>query len=160
VDLSGVDSNNWSKLAAHLSRPQPIGGDKQEPRRYERELWRPVRQAQQRFTSNKELVVVKDYCAGGTTYTLAAKCGCHRNTISRVLKSHGIELANPPIDPSTINEIIRLYETGFSVDATVKMMGILIKTVFNHLRKRGTRTRTSVHRKLRLTAWISRDEGQ
>lgn len=87
--------------------------------------------------------MVADYRAGGTTYTLAKKYGCHRTTISRVLKAHDVELANAPIDSETVDEIVRLYESGLSMEVTANRLDVSVKTVFNYLRSRGIPTRAA-----------------
>jgi len=85
--------------------------------------------------------VVTDYRGGGTVYTLATKYGCRRTTISRILKSHGVELANAPIEPATVDEIVHLYESGLSMDMVAHRAGVSAKTVFNYLHKVGAKIR-------------------
>ncbi len=141
MELSEVDSNNWRKLEVHLLKPQPTEGVGAARKMHDDELWRPMKQTQRRFTSDEELAVVEDYRAGGTIYTLAEKYGCHRNTISRVLESHAVGLANPPIESTKIDEMVRLYELGLSMNATARKVGVSARTVFNHLHHRGAQTR-------------------
>ena len=140
VDLSEIDSNKWTKLAAYLVKPQatPVSRTtKSTPRS-------GSKQKQRRFTEEEELRVVADYRAGGTVYSLARRYKCHRTTISRILKSHDVQLANSPTDAATIEEVVRLYRSGLSMEATAKRTGVSAKTVFNCLRKRDVRTRNAL----------------
>ncbi len=144
VDLSEADSNKWNKLVAHLSKPQatPVveGG-------VALAAQPGSKQIQRRFTEAEELLVIADYKAGGTVYSLAAKHGCHRTTISRILRSSKIRLANSPTDPATVDEIVRLYESGLSMSKVAQRVGVSAKTVLNVLRKRRIPTRDAHGRK-------------
>lgn len=146
MDLSEADSNKWVKLRDHVAKSnssvEPIAVVR--TRRDDGDVWRAIKQRQRRFTAEEELAVVAEYRAGGTVYTLAKKYGCHRTTISRILKSHDVELANAPTEPETVDEIVRLYESGLSMDATATRTGVSAKTVFNCLRKRDVRTRNAL----------------
>jgi transposase-like protein len=140
VDLSEADSNKWQLLLDPASwRPSPTPEGATTPPHYEEVT--TIRQHQRRFTSEEELAVVAGYREGGTVYTLAKKYGCHRTTISRILKSHNVELANAPIAAKTVNEIVRLYESGLSMEATGQQVGVSAKTVFNYLHSRGVPVR-------------------
>jgi len=145
VDLSEADSNKWVKLIAHIARGESSGEPMVAPKasRDGGHLWRPIKQKQRRFSADEEFVVVADYADGGTVYSLAAKYGCHRTTISRILKSHHIQLAKSPIDPATVDEIVRLYESGLSMEKIALSVGVSAKTVFNYLRSRGIPTRAA-----------------
>jgi len=70
-------------------------------------------------------------------YSLAKKHQCHRTTISRILKSHGVRLANAPLGPATVGEIVRLYASGLSMETTARQTGVSAKTVFNYVHTRG-----------------------
>jgi len=151
VDLSEADSNKWVRLGDHVAKcdssVEPIVAPRTS--RDDNDLWRPIKQKQRRFSAEEELAVMADYADGGTVYSLAAKYGCHRTTISRILKAHEVELANAPIEPEMVDEIVRLYESGLSMDATARQTGVSAKTVLNHLRTRGVRTRDSRGRERR-----------
>lgn len=143
MDLNEIDSNKWSKLAVHLSSPKTTA---REPHSGPQGPRPGSKQRQRRFSTTEERQVVADYLAGGTVYSLADAYGCHRNTISRILKSHGVELANRPTDSRIVDEIVRLYRSGLSMEATASRTGVSAKTVLNHLRRRrvGTRAPTGV----------------
>lgn len=85
--------------------------------------------------------MVTDYRDAGTVYSLAKKYGCHRTTISRILKSHDVELACAPTSSETVDEIVRLYESGLSMEKVAHSVGVSPKTVFNYLRAKAVPTR-------------------
>jgi len=145
VELTEADSNKWSKLIAHIARGESSGEprDRNPHEMGDRDLWRPIAQRQRRFSAREELAVVADYADGGTVYSLAAKYGCHRATISRILKSHHIQLANAPIDHATIDEAIRLYESGLSMATAARHLGISTRSVFNFLHAAGAEIRSA-----------------
>jgi DNA invertase Pin-like site-specific DNA recombinase len=146
VDLSEADSNKWQLLLDPASwRPSPTPEGATTAPHYGEV--KTIRQLQRRFTLEEEHAVIADYRDGGTVYTLAKNYGCHRTTISRRLKSHSVELANVPADQATVDAIVRLYESGLSMDATARETGVSAKTVLNHLRTRSVKTRDSHRRK-------------
>jgi hypothetical protein len=134
VDLSEIDSNKWAKLIEHVAKcnssverfvmPKASGDDS--------DLRRLIKQSQRRFTADEALAVISYRAGGGTVYSLAEKHECHRTTISRILKSHDVELANPPIDPEKVDETVRLYESGLSMETVTQGVGLPAKTIFNY----------------------------
>ena len=137
VDLTEADSNKWVKPSDQVSNcntnAEPIVAPK--VIRDNCDLWRPIKQRQRRFSANQELAVVADYANGGTVYSLATKYGCHRTTISRILKSRDVELANSLTDSATVDQIVRLYESGLSMTDTAERTGVSAKSVFNYVHR-------------------------
>jgi DNA-binding CsgD family transcriptional regulator len=78
-----------------------------------------------------------------TTYQLAEKYHCHRQTIGNALKRHGVKVNKGKIDPDQgIQEIVRLYESGLKAREIAMRLGINSSTVTHHLNKSGVRMRT------------------
>ena len=139
VDLSVADSNKWRRIKEHLLTPEAST----KPPWNDDEIRRPRRQQQRRLNAKEVSEVVTAYRSGETVYTLAERYGCHRNTISRILKSNGVKLANTPTAQATVDEIVRLYKAGLPMTQVSREVGVSAKTVFNYLRASGIRTRDS-----------------
>lgn len=102
-----------------------------------------IGQHQRRFTPEEELAVVADYRDGGTVNFLATKYGCHGTTVGRILESHDVDLTCASIARETVDEIVRLHESGLSMESVAQSVGASAKTVFNYLPSRGVPTRTA-----------------
>ncbi|MCL2817968.1 MAG: hypothetical protein FWD39_06255, partial [Clostridiales bacterium] len=123
VALSTADLNNsaTSKLLKHKSRATCFSNINMEkhskPSLYKDDFGELCRtgliQNQKRLTDAEAASVVEEYQNGLSTYALAEKYGCHRNTISRCLKKHCITVrignAKPIINDA---EMIALYNKG------------------------------------------------
>lgn len=53
---------------------------------------RQVQKLQKRFTPEEITVLAKEYQAGKSTRELGRQFGCHRDTVSKVLKRNGFKL--------------------------------------------------------------------
>lgn len=51
-----------------------------------------ITQAQKHFTPEEIEVLAAEYLEGKSTRELAKQFGCHRETVSRVLKKHGVKV--------------------------------------------------------------------
>ncbi|MCL2817478.1 MAG: helix-turn-helix domain-containing protein [Clostridiales bacterium] len=100
-------------------------------------------QNQKRLTDAEAASIVEEYQNGQSTYSLAKKYGCHRNTISRCLKKHGttVRIGNAK---TIINdaEMIALYNKGVNTTEIAKRFGITPSTVIRHLHANGVEMRT------------------
>lgn len=102
---------------------------------------RRKRKTQPRLSDKKVGQIVTAYETGKTVYELAAEYGCHRVTISAVLKRQGVALRRTSPTAAQIDEMVRLYESGFSLAKVAERFDVHASTVLTQLRKRRVPTR-------------------
>lgn len=126
-------ANELRKAHRHLSTepvrelPQANGGRK--------------RTTQPRLSDEKVSQIVAAYKTGKTVYVLAAEYDCHRVTISAVLRRQGVALRRTSPTPEQIDEMVHLYETGYSLAKVGDRLGFNATTVLSQLKMRGVATR-------------------
>lgn len=86
--------------------------------------------------------ITEGYAPGKTVYELATEFNCHRVTISAVLKRRGVTLRHASPTPEQVNEMVRLYENGFSLAQVGKRLDFNASTVLTQLRSRQVTTRS------------------
>ena len=85
--------------------------------------------------------LIAGYQAGATVYELGGRFGISRQTVSAVLKRHGVAMRQRGLSSEQTDEAVRLYETGQSLARIGERMGVDPTTVLTRLRERGVRTR-------------------
>ena len=126
-------ANELRKAHRHLSTepvrelPQANGGRR--------------RTTQPRLSAEKVSQIVTAYETGKTVYELAAEYGCHRVTISAVLKRRGVTLRRTSPTPEQVDKMVHLYETGYSLAKVGDRLGFNATTVLHQLKVRGIPTR-------------------
>ena len=152
VALSTSDLNNSAnaKLLKHKHRTSPCSNittkEPPKPSLCEDdygELFRTgLVQNQKRLNDSEAANVVEEYQNGQSTYALAEKYGCHRNTVSRCLKKFGTTIrignAKTVIDDA---EMIGLYNEGVNTTKIAERFGIAPATVIRHLHANGVEMR-------------------
>lgn len=147
VELSRLNSNLFSKIVkfkhsipqdAEIIVKQSISESRAENKYGEMEA-KGYRQKQKLLSKSEREDLVKMYLDGINTYTLAEAFGCHRVTVSRVLKDAGI---NPTIEKLDINEAIRLYESGWTTIDIAKKFDMSGNAVSRRLKEAGVKMRT------------------
>ena len=133
VGLFSSHANELRKAHRRLST-DPVRELPQENRRRKRTT-------QPRLSDEKVRQIVTAYETGKTVYELAAEYGCHRVTISAVLKRRGVILRRTSPTAAQIDEMIRLYESGLSLARVGERFGMNASTVLAQLRKNDVRTR-------------------
>lgn len=103
-----------------------------------------IRQQQKHEFSEKEVAeMVQRYHAGETVYELAKAFGCHRSTVSAVLKRNGVTVtlvkSEKMFDPT---EVVALYESGMKSKEIGKLFGVSEQTIRDCLKKQGVKMRT------------------
>jgi hypothetical protein len=69
---------------------------------------------------------------------LATQYGVTRSTVSGILRRAGVEVRQPRvISPAEIDEAVRLYESGCSLERIGTKLKFTHKTIWRHLVKRG-----------------------
>lgn len=99
------------------------------------------RQTRLKHREIEELVV--QYSSGSTVYELATLFGCHRNTVSRLLKSRGVSMRLSPLTTEQIERAVELYSSGLSLLKVAHMLGVSAGTVHARLRDHGVTLRDS-----------------
>lgn len=103
----------------------------------------PPRSTSPRVSGAKAQQIAKGYEARLTVYELAMKHGVHRATVSEVLRRNGIAMRRQSPTEAQVNEMVRLYQEGLSLQRVGDRLGFNASTVLNKLRARGITTRDS-----------------
>jgi len=116
VELSEVDAKKWQPLLNHatLARSGLVERRAEPVRMAENDataIGRPKRTF--RTCEIDEMVVL--YEQGKTVYEIADVFSCHRQTVSRQLKAHGIRMRLSGMTPDQLDEACRLYESGLTL---------------------------------------------
>lgn len=69
------------------------------------------------------------YEQGQTVYQLADRFGCHRQTVSRQLKSRGVRMRLTGITPGQLEQATRLYGSGMTLKSVGMELGLSRNTV-------------------------------
>ncbi len=85
--------------------------------------------------------LVERYESGATVYELAPEFAIDRRTVSNHLKQQEVIMRLQPPAEETLDEIVRLYESGMSMSKVGQQVGFSADSVRGHLRKRGVKTR-------------------
>ena len=94
-----------------------------------------------RLNDTQIACLVERYEAGATVYDLGSRFAIDRRTVSIHLKQQGVVMRFQPPSEKTIDEIVRLYESGLSMSKVRQQVGVSADSVLNYLRKRGVETR-------------------
>ena len=85
--------------------------------------------------------LVERYISGATVYELASVFAIDRRTVSTHLKQQGVIMRLQPPAEDTVEEMIRLYMSGLSLEKVGELVDVSADSVLNYLRKRGVDTR-------------------
>lgn len=85
--------------------------------------------------------LISTYQAGATVYEVAAQFGIARQTVSGILRHHGVPLRRQGLSPEQIDQAARLYHSGWSLARIGDRVGADAETVRQRLRQRGVRMR-------------------
>jgi IS30 family transposase len=100
------------------------------------------REQKHHFSTGEIEGVIEDYTKNKlTVYQLAEKYGCHRNTVSKLLKNNGVRVTLTRMEEREITEAKRLYESGLSLREIERELGICKTTLGNSLTKAGVTLR-------------------
>ena len=143
MDLSGVDSKKWGPLLDHRTSAQLVDEQSTAPLGDVHPHRCFVKQRQVRLGDEQVQDLVAGYLSGTTVYELATRFGCHRNTVSRLLKSRGVGLRMTSMMDEQIADAVTLYESGLSLAQIGTRLGFDNNTVRLRLIERGVRMRDS-----------------
>jgi len=137
VELSEADSKKWSSLLERRFVPEePVD-------RTPESQGRMLKQRQTRLTEAQKDELVAQYVNDSTVGYLAEQFGCHRNTVSNLLKSRGITLRCGSMTESHIDQAVALYESELSLARVGNELGFDDGTIRHRLVKRGVCMRDS-----------------
>lgn len=94
------------------------------------------------------------YVAGSTVYELAAEFGVSRKTVSRHLKAAGVSMQQSGHTPTNneVDEMIRLYGSGRSLEAVGQRLGFVARTIERHLDARDVPRRDTHGRNVSISS--------
>ena len=157
MELAGLYSNTFRRIAnAKKSPPQEAEivekrkniDDRVKNERGEVEVKR-YRQRQIILSEKGRKEVICLYLEGVNTYTIAKSFGCHRNTVSRILKDAGI---NVTIEKINLDEAIRLYESGWTTKQIAEKYDMSNNAVSRRLKAAGVKCgRDGIIRKISIS---------
>lgn len=108
---------------------------------------RGVRQRQTRLGTADQAKLVQAYRDGVTLIELAARFSVHRQTVSEILKRHGIDRRYRRIEPHQLAQIRAWYhDAGESLATIGRRLGVDAGTVHKAMRDAGIPTRPRVGR--------------
>ncbi len=88
--------------------------------------------------------MIQRYKSGESIYKLAKAFGCHRSTVSSVLKRNGVKVTTVKsekiFDPTKVAE---LYKSGMKSKEIAKLYGVCEQTIRDCLKKQGVKIRKS-----------------
>jgi len=132
VELAGLYSNTFQRIVntkkslpqeAEIVEKHKNTDDRVINERGEVEVKR-YRQRQIVLSEEGRKEVVCLYLEGVNTYTIAKSFGCHRNTVSKILKDAGI---NVTIEKMNLDGAIRLYESGWATkQIAINILNIIV----------------------------------
>ncbi len=142
MELSEPDAEKWLPLLLALKLPDSASeGNATRTLAPGFEEAREIRQQQRRLTPEERTLIARKYEAGATAAELAIEFGCHPMTVTKAIKANGVAMRLAKTTSERVDAIIRLYESGLSMEVTAERVGVSPKTVFNYLRKRSIERR-------------------
>lgn len=101
-----------------------------------------IRQKQKILSKYEVQEVIQLYLNGVSANSIATSFGCHRRTISDVLKRNGIKVSHNAIDkPELVNKVISLYKEYKTPVEIGKIVNLNCGTVRQILKEKGIRIR-------------------
>ncbi len=150
MGLSGPHSNfkSLSETVKKIKAVTPVNTERDETyidASYDPEITvkNLKQQHKHQFSNNEIAEMARQYRAGKTIYELADEYGCHRVTVSAILKRNGVtvsvEKSEKMFDPAKAAE---LYESGMKSKDIGIRLGVSEQTIRKCLKKQGIRIRT------------------
>jgi DNA-directed RNA polymerase specialized sigma24 family protein len=136
VALSTADTNKWSTLLN-----ERLYGPKTASTNTHDERSGPIRQRQRRLSAVQAQQMTTRYLEGATIYELAAEFDICRSKVSEWLKKNGVKMRLQAPADQQISEMVRLYESGLSLAAVGKKVGMSVGTVKRYVVEYGVHMR-------------------
>jgi response regulator of citrate/malate metabolism len=94
-----------------------------------------IKEQHKQFTDDEIPNLIADYKTGLTIYELADKYHCHRNTVSRALKAHGVTVTIQKITTDDeIQNLLNLRKNGLTNQQIAEHLNISKTTVKRYFR--------------------------
>ena len=101
-----------------------------------------ITQEQKRLTEEEIALLIKEYQAGKSTYALSDQFGCHRTTVSGILKKHGIKVTHcKSQEKLNIHDAIVMYENLHTAQEIADKYGVTRQLITKTLRTHGVKIR-------------------
>lgn len=97
-----------------------------------------ITQQQKSLTQAEIQTLIQKYEAGVSTYDLADEFGCHRTTISSVLKRNGVMVTKRKVD---VTVAVKMYESGKTTTEIAKFFDVNGSAVSRTLQQNGVKMR-------------------
>ena len=150
VDLSETYSNNYSIIREYVkgNKPTPVKptiDPSITDLSYDPNSTVKTITQQQKFLSELETqTICKKYQEGSSVYELAAEFGCHRRTVSDVLKRNGVTVSHKATEkPELVKRVIELYAEMKTPKEVGAIVGLEQGTVRQVLKENGIHIRQS-----------------
>jgi DNA-binding CsgD family transcriptional regulator len=140
VALSTADTNKWPKVAIETNWP-PKSRALAEASPEGSSTVAGLNQRQRRLTEPETGRLAARYREGATVYELAAEFDVNRRTVAARLKRTGVGMRRSTPGEAQIAEMVRLYESGFSLAKVAEQVGVSTSTVLNYVRRNGVECR-------------------
>ena len=103
-----------------------------------------LRQPQRRDFSETDIAaIIASYKEGMKTSDIAAEYGCHRKTISGILKKHGVEVSKKKIKSEEEEDrILVLYARNHTIEEIANQYGVGVTVINRLLHRRGVEVRS------------------
>ena len=146
VGLSDVYAEKWSplldqiasaKLGTATPRKRSTTPDSKTVTRFS--------QRHKHLDEGETARLIAAYQAGSSVYELAEQFGCHRETVSRRLKSRGVQMRGAALGKKQLDEAERLYAGGLSPAKVAEQIRVNATTVRRRLRARRCSTAAMRH---------------
>jgi AraC-like DNA-binding protein len=136
--LVGLSDANADKCETLLKYTESVKQGNISPAKSLFDGWNVVKHRRHYDRLAEEIVdpIVSEYQAGSSVYELAGQFGCHRQTVSRHLKSRGVQMRGTALGKKQLEEAERLHASGLSLTKVAEHIGVDATTVRRQLRAR------------------------
>ena len=102
-----------------------------------------LKQSHRSFSSQEVEAIIIAYQNGKSTYTLAEEFGCHRMTITKTLKRHGVIVDNRrAMKKLNEGEVVSLYATMHTTEEIAKRFHVHPQAIIRCLKSHGVKIRS------------------
>jgi transcriptional regulator of aromatic amino acid metabolism len=120
-----AEADHLRRVRSAASTPRPAEGLRQ------------PRQRQRRLSMTEVTMLIKAYERQDPVRELARRFGIHRQTVTALLRRHGVELRQAGLAPADIPTATQLYGQGWSCAQLGTRFGVASTTVWRSLRAAG-----------------------
>ena len=104
---------------------------------------RKLAQVQKRLNKDEIKLLITEYESGKSTYALAKQFGCHRTTVSDVLKRNGVNVTKSSWHKKlNIEDVISMYENMYTTAAIAEKYEVYPQIILRCLRAEGVKIRS------------------